>query len=185
MKNIISLMIILVAVSCGNKTKTEDTIKIGLSANSFSDQWATYVFNTIEKVSKEYPNVELTILDAKDDSATQLSQVENLITTGHDAIILYAVDRASIGNIGRLAKEAGVLVTAVNRAPEPQHVQYIDLYTGIDEKKAGEAVGKQFLTDLEKQGRLNENIEVAILQGIIGQEATIARSEGFKEIIAP
>ncbi|MGL5956973.1 MAG: substrate-binding domain-containing protein, partial [Brevinema sp.] len=45
--------------------------------------------------------------------------------------------------------------------------------------------GKQFLTDLEKQGRLNENIEVAILQGIIGQEATIARSEGFKEIIAP
>lgn len=184
-KMLVVLSIIMVMVlSCAKEKESEEKIKIGLAANSFADQWATYVFNAVEEAVKEYPNVELTILDAKDDSAVQLSQIENLITTGHEAIIIYAVDRASIGNMGRVAKEAGVSVTAVNRIPEDQHLQYIDLYVGIDEKEAGIAAGKQFLADLEAEGRLNEEMEIGNIQGILGQEASIARSAGFAEAIA-
>lgn len=182
---ILSLLFITIT-ACSDKKdeKSGETIKIGLAAHSYSDQWATYVFSAIEAAVKEYPNVELTILDAKDDTGIQLSQIETLITTGHDAIILYAVDRASIGNMGRIAKEAGVIVTAVNRVPEDQHLEYIDLYVGIDEKEAGIAAGKQFLADLEAEGRLNEEMKIGNIQGILGQEAAVARSAGFAETIA-
>lgn len=184
-KMLLIVAMVLATFACTKEeAPKEKTIKIGLAAHSYSDQWATYVFRAIEAAVKEYPNVELTILDAKDDTGIQLSQIETLITTGHDAIILYAVDRASIGNMARIAKEAGVIVTAVNRIPEEQHLEYIDLYVGIDEKEAGIAAGKQFLADLEEEGRLNEEMKIGNIQGILGQEASVARSAGFAETIA-
>ena len=188
MKKLIAIMVLIVSVTtCGkDTTKTEDLIKIGLAANSFSDQWATYVFNTIEKtIKEEYPNVQLTILDAKDDTSIQLSQIETFITTGNDAIILYAVDRSSIGNMGRIAKEAGIIVTAVNRVPESKDIKYIDLYTGIEERQAGIAAGKQLITDLTAAGRINEEMEIGNIQGVLGQEAAVERSSGFKEALMP
>lgn len=184
-KMLLIVAMVLVTFACTKEeAPKEKTIKIGLAANSFADQWATYVFNAIAASIEEQEGVELTTLDAKDDTGMQLSQIENLITTGHDAIIVYAVDRASIGNMGRVAQEAGVLVTAVNRMPEEKHMQYIDLYVGIDEKEAGIAAGKQFIADLEAEGRLNEEMEIGNIQGILGQEAAVARSAGFAEVIA-
>lgn len=180
---VIGVMMVMV-FSCAKESGGDEKIKIGVLAHTFADQQATYLYGAIEDAAANYPDLELTILDAKEDAATQLSQVESLITTGHDAIIIYSVDRASFGTMGSVAQEAGVIVTAVNRLPLPEHQENMDIYVGIEERQAGILAAEKFLSDLEAEGRLNENMEVAIFLGILGADATIERTAGFKDTIA-
>lgn len=184
-KMLVAFTIIMVMVtSCAGEKETGEKIKIGVLAHTFADQQATYLYGAIEDAAVNYPDLELTILDAKEDAATQLSQVESLITTGHDAVIIYSVDRASFGSMASVAKDAGVIVTAVNRLPLPEHQDNMDIYVGIEERQAGILAAEKFLADLEAEGRLDEEMEVAILLGILGADATIERTAGFKDTIA-
>ncbi len=180
---VIGIVFGLLACS-GSKSKADGEVKIGLATISLADQWGSYLYNSIEKEVKSRDNASITILDAQEDAATQISQVENLITTGHDAILVMVVDRGSIENMSRLAREAGVVLTLINRAPEEKDIDKIDLYVGIDEKEAGRVAARQLVNDLEARGQLNDDIEIGLVRGIFGHDAEINRSAGFIEYLS-
>ena len=185
MKYLLTIFLALSIAACGNPKAKNEKIKIGVLAHTFADQQASYLYGAIEDSAKLYDDLELTILDAKDDAGIQLSQMETLITTGHDGVIVYSVERPSFGIMAQTAKDAGLIVTAVNRLPALVDIKNMDLYVGIDERQAGVLSANKFLDDLKKEGRLKEEMEVVIFLGILGADATVERTAGFKETIAP
>ena len=62
--------------------------KIGVSMDKFDDNFLTVLRNSMAEYAKTQPGVTLQIEDAKDDVSKQLSQVQNFIANGVDAIIV-------------------------------------------------------------------------------------------------
>ena len=60
--------------------------KIGVSMDKFDDNFLTVLRNSMAEYAKTVPGVTLQIEDAKDDVSKQLSQVQNFIANGVDAI---------------------------------------------------------------------------------------------------
>ena len=52
---------------------------------------------------------------ASNDTATQVSQIENMITEGVDVLVIASIDGSSLGTVMSQAKEAGIPVIAYDR----------------------------------------------------------------------
>ena len=91
--------------------------KIGVSMDKFDDNFLTVLRNSISDYAKTQPGVTLQIEDAKDDVSKQISQVQNFIANGVDAIIVNPVDTSATPAITKAAAAAGVPLVYVNRVP--------------------------------------------------------------------
>ena len=81
---------------------------------------------------------------AEDDSAKQVQQIENMITKGVDALVIAAVDSASLTDACEKAKEAGIVVIADDRLIT--NTEAVDYYVTFDLVRLGEMQG-QFIAD--------------------------------------
>ena len=94
MKKRILLFILLVVsmfvVGCGKSSDDAGKpIKIAVALPSFDNTFQLYLMDGIKEYAARLDqDVDLTFVDAKDDSAMQLNQVENFITQGMDGIIV-------------------------------------------------------------------------------------------------
>ncbi len=91
--------------------------KIGVSMDKFDDNFLTVLRNRMADYAKTQPGVTLQIVDAQDDICKQLSQVQNFIANGVDAIIVNPVDTSATAAITKAAAAAGVPLVYVNREP--------------------------------------------------------------------
>ena len=85
--------------------------------DKFDDNFLTVLRNGMSDYAKTQPGVTLQIEDAKDDVSKQLSQVQNFIANGVDAIIVNPVDTSATAAITKAAADAGVPLVYVNREP--------------------------------------------------------------------
>src|SRR4029077_1998760 len=67
-------------------------IKIGVTMSSFGHVFHIDIMNGMKKWAQAHPDVELSMVDARDDSAKQTGQVENFLAQGMDAVIVQPVD---------------------------------------------------------------------------------------------
>jgi ABC-type sugar transport system substrate-binding protein len=70
----------------------EPKVKIGVSLAMFDDVFITNVRDAMTKWAKAHPDVDLTIVDAANDTAKQTGQVENFQVQGKDAVVILPVD---------------------------------------------------------------------------------------------
>ncbi|MGL5722369.1 MAG: substrate-binding domain-containing protein [Brevinema sp.] len=178
------IILCLFALGACGKASSGKKVKIGVTAWDYGDLWPSYLFDAIRDEAAKYPDVEITILDAKGDSSVQLSQVETFVTSGMDTIIIMPTDQASFGNAAKVAKDAGIPVAVGNRLPLEKDWPLVDAYVGIIEKEAGALGARHFISNLEAEGRINEDMEVCIVWGIPGHDAQIQRTAGVKEVLA-
>jgi inositol transport system substrate-binding protein len=156
-----------------------ETFKIGAPMNDFADKWQTYLQDGVRKFGAEHDDVEIMMTDGKGDPATQLNQVETLLTKGVDAIVIVPVDISAMGPIIALTKEAGVKLVVVNRLPEEEFMEDVDVYCGSESIQAGIMQGEWIVEQLGADGG-----KVGILMGPLGQEAAMMRTEGNKQVFA-
>ncbi len=120
--------------------------------------------------------MEITFVDAKDDPAKQLGQIESFVTQGMDKIIVVPVDSDSSDIMSKLAIDNGIDIIYCNRPPK----SYQDgVYAVVSEQKLAGLMEMEYLAE-KAVGKGN----VVILMGELGQDAQIKRTDGFKEIIA-
>lgn len=117
---------------------------------------------------------ELITLDAGYDAATQLDQVENLITQECDAIVLAPVDADALVPAVDMCEEAGVPLSVVNCALNTDKPYY---YVGPDDVQAGEVETQYMMDTLEGKGN------ILVFQCKIGTSYEIQRSEGIQNIL--
>ncbi|GAA3305133.1 multiple monosaccharide ABC transporter substrate-binding protein [Streptomyces cinereospinus] len=130
------------------------TIGIAMPTKS-SERWiadGNYVVQDLE--SKGY---ETRLVYGEDDPDQQVSQVENLITQGVQALIVAAIDNKSMNNVLQQAKDANIPVISYDRLI--LGTENVDYYASFDNEKVGELQGtyivdKLGLTDGE-QGPFN------------------------------
>lgn len=164
-------------ISCSQKENTGSAdggkIKVGVSIANFDDTFLTYMMDGMKKAA-EREGIDIEFVDAKEDIAKQMNQVENFVTQGKDVIIVVPVDTSASEPMTNAAVTNDIKIIYVNRNPGnlPDNAYYV----GSEEKKAG-ILQMEFLA--EKMGGKGN---ILILMGKLDNEGTIKRTEGVEEI---
>lgn len=95
----------------------QEVKKLGLSVSNLQADYFNQIKIGVEGYAKE-KGIEVITVDAKNDSATQVSQVQDLLTQDIDAFIYIPAGAAAAAVPTRLAKEAGIPVVNVDRNAE-------------------------------------------------------------------
>lgn len=156
----------------------KDSFVIGAAMPVFDDKWLTYLYDAINQYDKEHDDVEVKMVDAKNDSGKQLSQVETFVSQGVDAIIINPVDTSAAGPMVDVASKANIPVVVVNRMPDDATLKKIYAYVGSDSIKAGTMQMEEVAKLLGGKGN------VAIMTGELGSESQVKRTQGNKDVIA-
>ena len=154
---------------------TGEAVTIGVTF-PILDQFLQTVADGMEEKAAELGNVELTIVAAEEDTATQLGQVENFVTQGVDAIVVIPVDTDAAAPMTAVAQAADIPLVYVNRRPSdlPSGVPYV----GSDSLYAGTVEMQELAKLANGQGN------VVILIGDPANEAAVLRTQGCKDVVA-
>jgi len=153
--------------------------KIGVSMDKFDDNFLTVLRNSMADYAKTLPGVSVQIEDAKDDVSKQLSQVQNFIANGMDAIIVNPVDTSATAAITKAAADAGVPLVYVNR--EPADVDKLGpkaAFVASNEAESGTLETKQICKVLGGKGN------ILVIEGQLSNQAAVQRTKDIHEVIA-
>ncbi|CAL9428350.1 sugar ABC transporter substrate-binding protein [Streptomyces sp. DH-12] len=112
------------------------TIGIAMPTKS-SERWIADGDNVVENLeSKGY---ETKLVFGEDEPDQQVSQIENMITQGVDALIVAAIDNKSLNNVLQQAADADIPVISYDRLI--LGTENVDYYASFDNEKVGELQG--------------------------------------------
>ena len=176
------------ATGCGN-TATDDSqnsdastdstdgaYKIALIQQHQTNAFQIAVSEAAEAKAEEM-GVDLTILSADQDAATQISQIEQCVSEGYDAILFEPVDPDGLCDAAKSAADAGVVVINIISACTDWKNYGISAVSYGDNVKAGETE-MQHVADL-----LNGKGNIAILTGPSGDSGGLQRMEGYENVL--
>lgn len=182
-KGIRSLMAVTLIASaalagCGGEESggaEGDTLEIGVALPDFDDKWLSYLHDGMKTYDEENQDIEGIYVDAMNDAAKQLSQIETFISQGVDAIAIVPVDTESAPTMVDMANAAEIPIVIVNRT-----------YDGIEEATAfvgGNSIDSGIMQMEAVAELLGNQGNIALMNGQPGQEAEIKRTEGNKQVI--
>lgn len=118
--------------------------------------------------------VKLITVDAQDDSAKQIANIEDLIQKKVQVILINPADSAAVAGVVKEALNAGIKVVSLDRS-----VNGADVNAHIaSDNVAGGKMAAEFL--LEKIGGKGNIVE---LEGIPGSSAARERGQGFHSVV--
>ncbi len=150
---------------------------IGVSMARFDDNFLTILREAMQARAKEL-GVEIQFQDAQGDIGRQLSQEQNFISQGVDAMILNPVDTAATPRMTKLAVAAGIPLVYVNRQPDTEDLPDGVAYVGSDETISGKMEGEEIARLLNNKGN------IAIMVGELATSAARLRTEGVEKVAA-
>jgi len=157
----------------GDAGAADDKVTIGLAISTQNNPFFVTLKEGAEKAAQE-AGAELIVVDAQDDTAKQISGVEDLIQKKVDVLLINPTDGAAIGTAIEAANKANIPVITVDRAAESgQVVSHI----ASDNVKGGQMAGEYILEALGGKGNIVE------LQGIAGTSAARDRGQGFHNAV--
>lgn len=177
-----------VATGCGNTAtndsqnsdagtdSTDGAYKIALIQQHQTNAFQIAVSEAAEAKAEEM-GVELTILSADQDAATQISQIEQCVSEGYNAILFEPVDPDGLCDAAKSAADAGVVVINIISACTDWENYGISAVSYGDNVKAGETE-MQHVADL-----LNGKGNIAILTGPSGDSGGLQRMEGYENVL--
>lgn len=122
--------------------------------------------------------VDLTILSADQDVATQISQIEQCVSEEYDAILFEPVDTDGLGAAAKAAADQGVIVINIISACTDWENYGISALSCGNNVTAGETE-MQHVVDL-----IGGKGNIAILTGPSGDSGGLQRMEGYENILA-
>ncbi len=153
----------------------EEKIVIAGTLQDMSNEFMVMLKDAMDEKVKDYPNVDLQILDGEGSPEKQVSQIENFITQKVDAIILCPQDGTQLIPVVKEAVEAGIPVIMCSADIDEQVGQVL---VGSNHKDAGIMQAEYVVDQLGGKGN------IAYLRGPIGHFAEVQRFEGTEEIFA-
>ncbi len=170
-KMMISAAIASSVISLG--ASADEVKKIGLAVPNLQADYFNQIKMGVEGYAKEL-GIEVITVDAKGDTATQVSQVQDLITQDIDAFIYIPAGAAAATVPTRLAKAEGIPVINVDRFPETEPG---NTFIAGESKNSAYEVCKYII---EKAGGAGEMV---IIHGQKGTTPEVDRYEGCKRAI--
>jgi len=144
-------------------------ITIGLAVANLQADFFRQIKASVERAGRE-ADVTVITVDARGDSAAQISQVRDLIAQKIDALIYIPAGATAAAVPVNLARAAGIPTVAVDRTPEGAPA---DTFIATDSVAAAHALGQWVV---EQTGG---TAEIGIIQGQIGTTPQLERDKGF------
>lgn len=176
---LITVIIICLFTGCTQKTNTSRftrKIKIGVCLANFNNKYGSYLLDKMKNYSKSLNDAEVVFVDAKLNSNTQLSQVENFISQRVDAIVVNPVYIDATKPITDKAKAANIPIISFMIPFENQNDAAC--FIAPDSKQAG-ILEMEYLAK-----KVNFEGNVAIIMGPMEDYAQKLRTEAYHEVIA-
>lgn len=153
--------------------------RIAVSMTAFDNPFLTIIREGISSEAQKQDDVDVVFEDAQLDVAKQLSQVQNFVADGYDAIIVNPVDGDSTTAITQTAVEAGIPLVYVNHPPGdidnlPEGVSFV----GSNEVDSGTMQTRQVCELLGGEGK------VLIMMGPLENHAALTRTRDVHDVIA-
>lgn len=123
------IMTLSMAACGGTSDDGAKGYKIGFTdnynGNSYHQSMEQYMTEAAEKLKEEGYISELTIVEANQDAATQISQIEDFIMQGYDLIVVDPCSTSSLNNAVQEACDAGIPVLVINDGPIDLENEYL------------------------------------------------------------
>lgn len=157
------------------------TIGIAMPTKS-SERWIADGDNVVKDLeSKGY---KAKLVYGEDDPDQQVSQIENLITQGVDALIVAAIDNKSMNNVLQQAKDADIPVISYDRLI--LGTENVDYYASFDNEKVGELQGTYIVEKLGlKDGSEKGPFNIELFAGSNDDNNTRYFFQGAMNVLQP
>ncbi|MFC8192056.1 substrate-binding domain-containing protein [Cellulomonas sp. NPDC057328] len=155
-----------------------DTVTIGFSAPAADHGWMGAITRAAVAEADKYEDVELVQAEATNDVNLQISQIEQFINDGVDAIVLLPFDGAALTEVAHQAMEAGIVVVNVDREFDDPNAARTTVLG--DNYGMGVSAGAYICEQFGDQG----DAKVAEIAGIDSLPLTQDRSQGFADALS-
>jgi ribose transport system substrate-binding protein len=168
MKKAVLLSVLVLLV-----TSFSFAVTLGLSVSTLNNPFFVDLANGAKEKAKEL-GIDLKVADARDDSAKQLNDVEDLIGQKVDILLINPTDSDAIVAAIEEANKAKIPVITVDRGASGGDVL---LHIASDNVAGGRLAGEYIVEKLNGKGKVIE------LVGIPGTSSARDRGKGFNEVI--
>ncbi|AYM65328.1 sugar ABC transporter substrate-binding protein [Agrobacterium fabrum] len=154
---------------------------VGVSMALFDDNFLTVLRNGMIDYSKGMNGVSLQVEDAQNDVGKQLSQVQNFVAAGVDAIIVNPVDTDATVALSQAA--AGIPLVYVNRQPvNLDSLPDKQAFVASDEKQSGTLQTQEVCRLLKQAGKTDA--KAVVMMGELSNQAARMRTQDIKDVVA-
>jgi ribose transport system substrate-binding protein len=146
---------------------------IGMSQANVAEPYRQRMDDDIKAAAKDVPQFSVEFTDAQQDSAKQVSDVENFLTKQIDLLIISPNEAAPLTSVVAKAYNKGIPVIVLDRKVDG------DAYTtwiGADNVKIGKTAGEYVAEKLLPNGG-----KVGEIRGLAGSTPAKERGDGFRE----
>lgn len=164
----------------GDKAESKGK-KVGVAMpTQSSERWIKDGKNMKEKLEKLGYEVDLQY--AEDDVQAQVSQIENMIATGANCLVVASIDSSALVNVLKQAKDAEIPVIAYDRLL--MDTDAVSYYASFDNKGVGTAIANYIVekADLENAA---EPQTIEFFMGSPDDNNAVLLHEGVMEVLQP
>jgi len=143
---------------------------VGLAVPNLQADFFNQLKQSVAGAAQRHGNVELIVVDAQNDGAKQVSQVQDLITKRIKALIYIPAGATAASVPVKLARDAKIPVVCVDRFPPEMPC---DTYIASDSVKSARMLGEWVIEQVGGKAK------VAIIHGQMGTTPEVERTKGF------
>ena len=171
------VLLIAALTGCGQKESSpaQHRISIGISYQDLQNEFIINIQDAVRAEAQKL-NVDLLEADGQGKAENQISQVQNFIAQGVDAVILNPYDREGSAPAVDLAVKAHKPVVVVNAIVS--NLDQANAYVGSEDAEAGRIEAQRIVDVLHGKGN------VVIIHGPNGHSAEVQRTQGIRQILA-
>ena len=163
--------------SGGEGATGEEELQIGLVQIDLSHPFHLGEVEGAKEAARRH-GFRLHVTSGEGDVNKQIQAFENLVNQGVDAIAVNFIDIDAFGPALQKANDAGIPVVGLHSSNES-----LVTMVGFDEWYTGRRVGEYAISLLQDLEDWSSGVQVANLQGLLGQGLNKARSGGFVEVM--
>ncbi|MGW0789510.1 multiple monosaccharide ABC transporter substrate-binding protein [Streptomyces sp. NPDC002911] len=156
------------------------TIGIAMPTKS-SERWISDGANVVKELKAK--GYETKLAYGEDDPDQQVSQIENMITQGVDALIVAAIDNKSLDNVLQQAKDADIPVISYDRLI--LGTENVDYYASFDNEKVGELQGTYIVNKLGLEDGKKGPFSIELFAGSNDDNNTKYFFQGAMNVLKP
>jgi ABC-type sugar transport system substrate-binding protein len=137
--------------------------------------------NGITAAQKDYPNLDIKIVNANASSSTEISDIDAAVAAGAKGIILNPVD-GSVTQATQSATNKGIPVVTIDRDVNTPSARFA--FIGDDDYELGEQMTASCLQGVQAAG-LPKPWHVVLLEGTLGASTAVNRLDGAEAELKP
>lgn len=162
------------------KTETAegtDVIEVALSTFSLAIPWQIQTIDLLQEAVDGYDGkVNLTVANADNNTANQITQIENFIDQGVDILLVDASSSTGLNPTLQEAKDAGIVVVNYNCTVDDP--ECVSARVFVDQTEWGRIMARFIVEELDGKG------DIVCLTGLSGNQIASDRWTGAQEVFA-